>query len=1083
MKKKREVLFPLGDEMRLHFRKMKLTAILLFIVCVTFGNSFSQTRLSVNFKQADIREVIQNIEEKTNYIFMYKDQIFDFSQKVTLDFKDAKFEEILKSICDQTNVAYEVRDRQIILKEKEASNVTPLQQQKSVSGKVTDSSGASLPGVSVVLKGTTTGVITDGDGKYSLAKVPENATLQFSFVGMKSQEIAVGSKTTINISLVEETIGIEEVVAVGYGTQKKSDITGAVASLSKERLDVLPNLNIAQAIQGSIPGVMVQTTTAGAAPSQSIMIRGRNSILASNSPLVVVDGIPYGGSLNDINPGDVKSIEILKDASSAAIYGSRGSNGVILVTTKEGAEGKTTITYDGKYSVQNIANSLDLMDGKEFFDFKMARDPSSMTQSERDVFNSGKWVNWLDLGLRKGNSQQHNLAISGSTQNTKFYISANYINVNGIVINDDFSRLTSRINVDTKITKWLTIGTRTQLASIDKSGAAPDMSDLFYTNPLANAFDESGALTVVPIKDDPIRPNPLEPSLFSDVDKSYQVISNNFAVIDFPFIDGLSYRLNTGISYRFSDTGTYMGRDTKTGLDAEGSASTSREITNSTTIENILTYKKTLGNHSLFATALYSYEGNVSSANELTASGFPHDILTWYSSAQAELVTPEYTYGETVLNSQMLRLNYAYASRYLLTLTGRRDGYSGFGASNKWGYFPSVAIGWNINNEKFFPKGKLFNELKVRFSFGLNGNQAVGAYETISRLSEENMVAGSASLAGYKPSKLGSDNLGWESSSALNFGVDFGIVNNRISGTFNLYSTNTTDLLLNRSISPVHGIKSITQNIGETNNEGLELSISSRNLITKSFSWTTSGNISFVKNKIVSLYGNLNADGIEIDDINNRWFIGQPISVNYDYVFDGVWQLNEATEAAKWGSIPGYIKIKDVTGDGKLTAEDKQIIGQQDPKMIWGLTNTFKYRNFAIDIFIQGVQGVTRSNGLMSDLGVTAGVRKNTINKNWWTPENPSNDFFMNNINAQRMSGVEAGIYESADFLRIKDISLSYDLPSILLQRLGLNKLKLYMTGRNLLTLTRWRGIDPELSGTETIPLQREFVFGLNLGF
>jgi TonB-linked SusC/RagA family outer membrane protein len=923
----------------------------------------------------------------------------------------------------------------------------------------------------------------NSEGKFTLQIPADAKTLMFSFVGMKKLEIEIGNKAEFAIVLSEETIGVDEVVVVGYGTQKKSDITGTVSSLPKERLGMIPNLNIAQAIQGSIPGVMIQTTSAGAAPSEAIMIRGRNSILASNTPLIVMDGIPYDGSISDINPNDVQSLEVLKDASAAAIYGSRGSNGVILITTIEGTVSKATISYDGKYSIQSFVNIPDIMDGREFYDFKMKRLPSGMTQSEQDVYDSGKWVNWLDLGLRNGNSQQHNLSLSGGSQTTKYYISGSWLDVKGLVVNDNFKRLTSRINVDTKIAKWLTFGTRIQLSTDDLSGVAPNMGDLFYRNPLATAYDENGNLTVMPILDDPLRTNPLETTLYKDLDESFQVISNNYAIIDFPFIQGLSYRINTGVSFRFSDKGTYIGRDTKTGLDARGKANTSRYRSNNTVIENILSYKKEFGSHNIFATALLSHEGNKNSTNSMSASGFPHDFLSWYSSAQAELVTPGYSYSETSLNSQMLRLNYAYSSRYLLTLTGRRDGYSGFGTSNKWGVFPSLALGWNINNEKFFPWNNLFNELKLRFSYGLNGNQAVGAYETISRLSEENMVAGSTSLPGYKPSKLGSDNLGWETSRTINIGFDFGIFKNRISGALNQYSTNTSDLLLNRTISAVHGITSITQNIGETENKGIEFSVNSKNIVSNNFTWTTSGNISFNKNKIVSLYGNLDAEGKEIDDVANQWFIGQPIRVNYGFVFDGVWQLDETAEAAKWGSVPGYIKIKDINEDGKLTSEDRQIIGQRDTKMIWGLTNTFKYRNFTLDIFMHGVQGVTKNNDLMSDLGVTAGIRHNTINKNWWTPDNPSNDFFMNHVDAHRMAGVEAGIYESADFIRIKDVSLSYDLPSSLLKRLGLNKFKLYVTGRNLLTFTKWRGLDPELSTQEAIPLQKEFVFGLNLGF
>ena len=1036
-------------------------------------------QISMDAKGKTFKEVFAALESETNYRFFYNDDLKAIDNLTDLEFKDQNINQILDEMLESSEFDYRILENNLVV-----ITLKDELQQLTVTGRVTDTStGEALPGVSIVVKGTAIGINSDLNGDYSINIPSSNATLVFSFIGYITQETVVSGRTRINIGMAVDVTALDEVIVVGYGTQKKSDITGTVASLPKEKLEMAPNLNIAQAIQGSIPGVMIQTTAAGAAPSESIMIRGRNSILASNDPLIVVDGIPYGGSLSDINPNDVQSIEILKDASAAAIYGSRGSNGVILITTKEGMEGKTTITYDGKFSLQSYVKLPDIMDGNEYYDFKMTRLPSGMTQSEQDIYDSGKWVDWFDLGLRKGNSQQHNIAISGGTQSTKYYIAGSLLDVKGLIVNDDFKRLTSRINVDTKIAKWLTFGTRTQLSSDDLSGVAPEMEDLFKRNPLAQAYDENGNLTVTPILDDPLRNNPLETTLFKNTDKAYQVVTNNFAIIDLPFIQGLSYRINTGIRFTVADQGTYRGRDTKTGLDARGSANTARSISNNTVIENILSYTKEFGQHNVFATALISYEGNKSTSNTVSASGFPHDFLSWYSTAQAELVTNGYSYNESSLISQMLRLNYSYSSRYLVTLTVRRDGFSGFGTNSKWGVFPSLALGWNLNNEKFFPWKDLFNELKLRFSYGLNGNQAVGAYESISRLSQENMVALGTSLPGYKPSKLGSDNLGWESSRTMNFGLDFGILKNRISGALNLFSTNTSDLLLNRTISAVHGITSITQNIGQTRNDGFEFSFNSRNVVKNNFTWTTSGNISFVKNKIVSLYGDLDEEGREVDDIVNNWFIGEPIRVNYGFVFDGVWQSNEAAEAASWGSFPGYIKIKDVNGDNKLTSDDRQIIGQRDPKMIWGLSNSFSYKNFTLSIFIHGVQGVTRSNGLMSDLGVTAGVRHNTINKNWWTPTNPSNDFWMNHVDAHRMAGVEASIYESADFTRIKDVSLAYDLPANIVSKFGLNKLKIFFTGRNLYTFTKWRGLDPELTGNETIPLQKEYVFGLSLGF
>lgn len=645
--------------------------------------------------------------------------------------------------------------------------------------------------------------------------------------------------------------------------------------------------------------------------------------------------------------------------------------------------------------------------------------------------------------------------------------------------------MTTRLNLDTKIADWFTLGTRTQLNYDDRSGIAPTWDGdqgVFWMNPLTRAYDENDDLTIYPWEDDSYFRNPLMGTLADNVNKSYQVVTNNYAIVDFPFLEGLQYRLNTGIRYRFLDQMTYYGRNTQTGLTNRGDASLNRSKYNNTVIENIVSYNREIGKHNLFFTGVYSFEDYKSNGESLSAQGFPHDILTWYSAAQAELIVPGFSYSSTSLISQMLRLNYSFDSRYLFTLTGRRDGYSGFGHSTKWGVFPSLALGWNISNESFYPTNATLNRLKLRVSYGLNGNQGVGAYETISRLSTNNLVSGTTTLPGYIPSRLGEDNLGWESTQSLNVGLDFGFVQDRIQGDLNFYKSNTFDLLLGRSISPIHGITSITQNIGETENLGFEGSITSTNIDNGGFRWVTSANAAFLKNKIVSLYGELDDEGNEIDDIANQWFIGHPIRVNYGYVWDGVWQLDEAEEAASYGTQPGFIKIKDVNNDGVISADDRQIIGQNDPKFMWGMNNSWSYNDLTLSVFVHGVHGVTKNNVLKSD-NVYSGVRRNTTKKNWWTPENPTNDWHMNHIDAHHMQGVGANNYEDASFIRIKDISLAYDLGRALLGNTGIDKLQIYFTGRNLLTFTSWEGLDPELSGQRNIPLQKEFVFGLNFGF
>jgi TonB-linked SusC/RagA family outer membrane protein len=1035
-------------------------------------------QISLAAKDKSIREVFGILEEETNYRFFYNDDLISVDKTVDMNVSDLGIDQILERLFEATGLGYKILENNLIV-------VTPENDplQSMISGRVTEaSSGEGLPGVSVVIKGTAVGVNTDINGNYSINAGAPDAILTFSFIGYVSQEIVAAGRIKIDVSLAIDVTALDEVVVVGYGTQKKSDITGSVASVPKDRLENAPNLNIAQAIQGAIPGVMIQTSSAGASPDEVIMIRGRNSILADNSPLIVVDGIPYSGSISDLNPNDIQSIEILKDASSAAIYGSRGSNGVILISTKEGTEGQIKIAYDGYYSIQRFAFLPDYMDGKDFYDFKMKRFAGAMTQSEREIYETGTWTDWINTGLRNGSTRQHTLSVSGGSTNTKFFVSGNYLDVKGLAVNDNFKRLTSRINLDTKVVKWLTIGSRSQFSFDDKSGLEPDMSDLFQTNPLTKAYEDDGSQAIYIWEDDHYFGNPLQMTLYDNIDKSYQIISNNYAIVDFPFVKGLSFRINSGITARFFDEATYIGRNTKIGLEAKGSAETSRSRSNNTVIENILSYSREFGRSKIFGTAVYSYEKNYSSRNSLEANGFPHDFLKWYSSAQATQIVPDYAFNESVLNSQMLRFNYVYDNRYLVTLTGRRDGFSGFGSNSKWGLFPSIALGWNLHNEQLFPFKDLFNEFKVRISYGLNGNQAVGPYESISRLGEFNMISNKQTQAGYVPSRLGQENLGWESSRTLNFGLDFGIFKNRISGNINVFKTNTTDLLLNRSISAVHGITSITQNIGETQNTGFELALQSRNILTSDFTWSTTANFAFTHNEIVSLYGEIDENGKEIDDVANAWFIGKPIRVNYDFIWEGTWQLDEVEEATKWGTKPGFVKLKDFQNDGTLSADDKRIIGQQDPKFIWGMSNSFAFKGFKLDIFLHGVHGLTKENTLMTD-ETWADVRRNTINKNWWTPENPTNEWVVNELFAERMSGILGAIYENAGFIRVKDVSLSYTLPKAFLNNYSVNNLRLFVTGRNLATFTKWRGLDPELDSQHQIPLQKEFVFGLNLEF
>ena len=1073
-----------------------------------------QTYVSYDWQNQKLEQAFADIQNQTDFFFTFDRRqikgisISGFQEQTSLA-------DLLKFISSRTGLMFNISKEIILVKYDTNSNETnrtdpnpqlrielpaqyspqslatatdnkviyevsihEINEDQILRGKVSSEEGNPLVGATVVVKETGQGTVTDNDGNFTIAVPDEGeATLVVSYIGYQTTEVKVSGQAQMDIRLRLALTELDEVVVVGYGTQKKREYTGTVASIPQERLNKVPNLNIAQAIQGAIPGVTVTQNQAGAASSESIIIRGRNSILANNTPLIIVDQIPYNGQLRDINVNDIESIEVLRDASATAIYGSRGANGVVLITTKAGKTGKPTITYDGRYAVQEFDVLPNYMDGAEFYAFKETREPGNVTATEQRNFDNRTFTNWQDLAVRQGSSHQHNLSVAGGTDKLSYYFGGSYLDVKGITLNDDYKRITGRVNLDINITDWIRIGTRTQYTDDDRSGVGLDLSDAGRKNPLTDPFDENGNLTIYPWPEFTDIGNPLEPINYENIDEARQILSNNYLHIDFPFLKGLSYRLNSGIMERFVDISTYRGRNTKVGLESGGSADVEQSQFSTAVLENILDYRHAFGKHNVGITALYSYQKDKATSNLLHTEGFPNDITSFYNAAQAQVIIPEFLFTQTDLISTMLRLNYAFREKYFLTLTGRRDGYSGFGDDNKWGNFATVAGAWILSNERFFPATGTINFLKIRASYGENGNQAVDPYQSIAKFRAANFVDDQTSLPGAVPDNLANPALGWETSRSLNLGLDFGIFNNTIFGSVDYFNTNTEDLLLNRTISPVHGISSIIDNIGETKNTGLEFTLNTAQNIGSAITWNANFNFAYIKNEIVSL--GLGENG-EVDDVASGLFIGEPITSNFNFQFDGVWQLDEADLAASFNTQPGFIKIRDVNGDGVITAADRTIIGQRDPNYIWGLTNSFGYKNFTLTFFVHGVHDVTKENALFQDASASSGVRRNVILKNWWTPDNPTNDFYANNINAGAQQGFSAPLYQNASFIRFKDITLSYNLPNTWVNKIGLSNVDIYFTGRNLLTITDWQESDPELdAGRGTIPLQKEYLFGI----
>ncbi|WP_243350287.1 SusC/RagA family TonB-linked outer membrane protein [Parabacteroides sp. FAFU027] len=984
-----------------------------------------------------------------------------------------------------------------------AANTATVQQKKgTITGKVKDTHGETLIGVSIKIKGTTLGTITDYNGNFSLSNVPANAVLVFSYVGMENQEVAVGSKTALSITLQDKSAGLNEVVVVGYGTQKRSDITGSVTSVPKDRFNQVPVTNVMQAIQGSAAGVNVSQTSSVPGRETTIQVRGANSINASTSPFIVVDGIPFYGSTNDINPADIESMEILKDASAVAIYGTRGSAGVILITTKKGKSGAPIIRYNGYGGVENIAHEFTPRSAAEYYqkyqDYKTQKaGATGDLMYYGEAANYQKWVNgqftptdWLKEATQQGNIQDHNISINGGTQEARYYVSGDLLDQKGVIKGYDYKRFSLRTNLDINLKEWLTVGTNLSFVNNDYSNGS-DKVNLLYAcamSPFTVPTDGSGNYITYPNYPETLYLNPML-NLNADLSNVTKNLTGTVYAELTPF-KGLKYRVNASQSYIINNSRSYYG--VLAGNTQGGSASASSSEKKFWVVENILSYTKDIQKHHFDVTALYSAQKTSYFKDGSNAVGFINDGLSYYNMAagttQTAISSAAYDY---TLLSQMGRFNYSYDSRYLFSATARRDGSSVFGANtSKYGVFPSFALGWNINNEAFMKQYTFLNNLKLRFSYGTTGNEAIGINQTETTSGSGKIPYNGTGVIGTYANILGNANLNWESTSSKNIGLDFGFLNNRIFGTIEAYQNNTYDLLMKRNIPNITGYANVYDNLGKIENKGLEITINTKNLKIDKFSWETSLNFATNKNKIVDLYG----DGK--DDIGNKWFIGKPIGVIYDYEKIGIWQASEIAATDKVNKA-GDVKFKDQLivdsdgdgipdkGDGIIDSKDKVILGQTAPKWRGGITNTFHYGDFHLSVFIETVQGSMKSASSEIFFGDEAGRRNTPKEVGYWTAQNQDN-YWPSLVYANTL-GYSFPLKNN--YTRIKDVTLSYTVPQTLLKKAGISAATVYLSGRNLYTFTNWIGWDPEAnqaprgSGdwTNDYPTTRTFTVGLNI--
>ena len=980
--------------------------------------------------------------------------------------------------------------------------VQNVQQAGVVKGQVTDKNGDAVIGATIKVKNAQAGTVTDFDGQFSL-NVQGPGTLVVSYIGYLTKEVPFTVGQTLSISIEEDATALDEVVVVGYGVQKKSDVTGSVTSINKDRLSKLPVTNVLQAVQGAAAGVTISQGSSIPGDAPSALVRGRNSINAGTGPYIVVDGIPIsksGGSLNDINPGDIESMEILKDASATAIYGTNGANGVILITTKHGKDGKPSVSYNGYIGFENFAKKMDFCNGAQItqrYKDYVAQNPGETmyndyvkNQNEADAQAAGKETDWLyDMVSQTGIIQDHNVTVNGGADKIKYFISGDYMSQKGVLKGFNYKRYSLRMNIDADVTDYLKIGTNSYIVSHNRDGGRVNFLMAEAMSPYGKVYEDDGSYCIYPMYTESLFFNPMRDVNQDHERRQWNINLNAYADINFGNIwkplEGLSYKFNFGYSFVPRRENYYNGAEQN---DQNGYGYIFNAETQSRTVENILTYAKDIKKHHFDITLLYASSRKKYHDNTATGAKFINDELLWHNlGGGATQTAKSYTdLYKTV--SQMGRLNYSYDSRYLFTFTVRRDGSSVFGSDNKYGTFPSIALGWNIANEKFMEKVDWLNNLKLRLSYGKAGNEAIGVYETLAKMSNAALTMdGQSATALYPSSRMGNSGLGWETTKTFNIGIDFGILNNRINGNIDFYTSKTTDLLLQRNLPKISGYSNVYMNMGETANKGLEITINSKNIVTKDFTWGTSLVWSWNKNEIKDLYGD------KQDDLGNRWFIGEPISVIYDYVMEGIWQKDEIERGDHLNhdpqAQPGDVKLADLDGDGKITPEgDKKIQGQTTPKWIGGMTNTFTYKNLSLSIFIQTVQGLKRNNSLLAMASDEMGRRNSTTEIGYWTESNPSNEYRSLSKTSNRWG---YGFPRSAAFTRIKDITLSYQFPAQICNMLHLNALTVYASGRNLFTFTDWKGWDPESDITQrgwggyenNYPMTKSMVFGLNVTF
>lgn len=1110
--------------------KKHLATLLLLLCVLNLSAQTSEKRITIAFSNITLSEAMKCIEKVSGCTFFYDATQIDVKQTVSLSAKDLPVKRAVENMLRPTNLTCEVTNTQIALLLKNRTTAIVQGKSSTIKGVIVDELGEPVIGANVIVEGAAIGTITDLDGKFTLVAAP-NDNLKVSYIGYVTQVVKAGAKSVIK--LVEDSKTLEEVVVVGYGTMKKRDLTGAVNTLKATDMEKEQRQTIQDMLRSGVAGLSVgiETDTKG---NTSMMIRGQGTIKAKSDPLIVLDGVIYPGQMTDINPNDIEQIDVLKDASSAAVYGAQAANGVVLITTKKGTSAKKpTISFNSSLGFSFNSSLPEAYTGRDFVDFRQDvmksveggskssnffNDPSQMsnteladwlgndkgnptevwltrlkmTNTEIGNYMNGQTVDWKDLIYQDmAFRQDYTVSIAGKKDEMSYYSSLNYLNNESNVRGGGYSAIRARVNLENKVQQFITYGVNAQFTSRNEGYVGNDSGYYNALSPYGSVFEADGTTLKYYPNDNNNAINPLVTPAY--VNKKNDIENLNASIylkLDLP----LGFSLQTTYSPRFEWTnylehkssdhpgagkeGGYVKRENKKDFYWQW--------------DNMLKWNKVFGKSAFDFTFLANWEQFQRWDGTMTNSAFqPSDGLGFHGIAFGTIPKVDSDDVYRTGDAFMGRLHYVFDQRYLITATVRRDGYSAFGMSNPRATFPALALGWVFSEEKFIQKPNWFEYGKLRFSWGKNGNRTIGEYAALMQLSPRKYmyvdpVTGELiAVNTFFCSNMANPGLKWETTESYNVGVDFSFLQGRLNGSLDVYNKRTTDLLNARQLPDLIGYASVTANIGEVQNTGLELSLNSTNLKTDKLTWRTMFNVSYNKNTIKHLYGLMedvkDASGNvvgqrESDDITNGYFIGHALDEIWGYQFNGVWQRGEEEEAAKYGQAIGDPKILDMDGNGKYNNDDKTFQGNTTPKVRWNMRNEFTvFKNFNVSFSMYSYLGHKKSLGRFTNDNALLNTTNQT-RRDYWTPDNPINDY--PRLGAKKPSGVSYSIYKNASFLRFDNVSVGYTFPKKMIEPWKINALNLNLTLKNAGYISSWPGYDPENSDSNT---PKVVYFGVNL--